>query len=577
MTVNTYKTLFESGQFKALTESFEARSKSNWRETGSLVIGAYYYLGDRLSAEALFTKYESQLSSTEKAQAYFFKLIYETRVSKYKESRQTLAKLIRIYRHQRKNSAFFVYQALGFFYFYRSKLKTCLHWSEKAYRASHQNDDRFQLFLATDLLGHGLFLSGEIQIGLARLEEAKKLAAILGHDGYVYSIDVSLAIYTSQISADIAGSATRLQNTISALVKPNDNHSAANLYLQLAQLRILNGQFAEAETVLNKVSVLIFRASNRRQAALLNFRYGYLNHLRGENILALQFLKNAEGLLDETVDHALLIKVYGLQARLLKPFDAEEAERRHQLSAAREQSTGINVAVSTPQNPLGQVIHQLKSPATDEHKIKLALKHKILFLMPEILHFKLKSNALVVLANQLLLATTDKIEILESTTSPVMRRLLAILGEGKKTKYDLLEQVWQRDLKRYDPEVDDPLVFSNFTRLRKILGAAAHLLVSDESGYWLNAKIFAPSNAPIEFNISAAKQSLLSAKRLKDLNWRQTEGFLAIRERGYIGVGDYRRIFKISEATARRDLVDLEKKGLVNRQGRGRATTYCVF
>jgi hypothetical protein len=210
-----------------------------------------------------------------------------------------------------------------------------------------------------------------------------------------------------------------------------------------------------------------------------------------------------------------------------------------------------------------------------EQKLSQAIESGLLFIVPQVLEADLKSNIIVVHANHLLLAGSHGVAFLRGVVSPVIRQLLTVFQEGKKSKAELLEQVWRRSSDRYDPEIDDPLVFSNLSRLRKIFGSQADVLRSDEQGYWLNCQVVLPEDRrPTEI---ANTETRAPTRKLRGLNWRQTEGYYLIRQKKYISVSQYGRLLAVSLATARRDLVDLKKRGIVDSQGRGRATTYCVF
>ena len=57
---------------------------------------------------------------------------------------------------------------------------------------------------------------------------------------------------------------------------------------------------------------------------------------------------------------------------------------------------------------------------------------------------------------------------------------------------------------------------------------------------------------------------------------RQQGAIVYLREQGRITNREYRSLFEVSYDTAYRDLRDLLEKGLVKRQGKGRATYYVL-
>ena len=58
------------------------------------------------------------------------------------------------------------------------------------------------------------------------------------------------------------------------------------------------------------------------------------------------------------------------------------------------------------------------------------------------------------------------------------------------------------------------------------------------------------------------------------LNDRQKKIMLEVQQSGFVTSGWCRQTFEVTYDTANRDLIDLAKRGLVVREGRGRSTRY---
>ena len=61
-----------------------------------------------------------------------------------------------------------------------------------------------------------------------------------------------------------------------------------------------------------------------------------------------------------------------------------------------------------------------------------------------------------------------------------------------------------------------------------------------------------------------------------ELNDRQRKALGYIKGRGQITNKEYRNLFDVVNNTAYRDLTDLVKKGLIEKQGSGRSTLYVL-
>ena len=64
--------------------------------------------------------------------------------------------------------------------------------------------------------------------------------------------------------------------------------------------------------------------------------------------------------------------------------------------------------------------------------------------------------------------------------------------------------------------------------------------------------------------------------KLSDLNLRQSSSIDTIRKKGRITNKEYAEMFKLTNKTAYRDLNKMVSSGLLNREGKGRNTSYTL-
>src|SRR5205823_4433892 len=134
------------------------------------------------------------------------------------------------------------------------------------------------------------------------------------------ALEISIVTYEAQLGLRAKTAAFDLQKQIDEL-EPEDSYSPANLMLELGRQLTIRGRYVEAQQTLDHASRLIYASQNRRHEIILNLRYGYLLHQRGDGVAALNFVRSASRVLDPDVDRIFSLQVDGLENAIMTALE----------------------------------------------------------------------------------------------------------------------------------------------------------------------------------------------------------------------------------------------------------------
>ena len=300
--------------------------------------------------------------------------------------------------------------------------------------------------------------------------------------------------------------------------------------------------------------------------------------IRGGQEEALHLLKSAEQQLHPGVDLALLVKMRGLQSRILR--------RPGQLIGARELALGIHTRVLKREGllargdmPIGEDrlgdLYDLVAQK-EPQALSLILERGLYYFLYTFFDLSYQQRAFVfdLLPKGLLVIDHGNVRVVERGLSRVLRRILEALAVSHQSKAELIESVWGYS---YDASRHDALVYTSISKIRQLLGDAGTWIEADEKGYRLRSGVRLQnqqgmSDARVErpaLNIIAhTSKSSLSFRQLRILATFDTQ------DRQVVAVDEVMCGFDVSRATATRDLAALTEEGFLQRLGRARATRY---
>lgn len=581
--------LFHKGLYREILKiSVDAPSWNKATADLPFVIGALSFSGRMEEAELLANPLLKKISPQSVAVRFFLGLGF-TRLSEYRRARQLFAENLQAARKKKlaKSDLFFVYQGLSFYRYYCGKFAAAKKASDIAFKAAFEADHLYGKVLSTDIRGHILIQLGDTAAGFELFDRAEKLARLIGNGSLPMAIQISTMIYRARLGFNPKESLQELEKGIATL-SPDDNYSRANFLLELARQWTLRGKTIQAGAILDKASEHIYANQNRRQEATLNLRYAYLMYCSGEASRGLHAIRSAKRTLHPLVDRVLEQEALGVELRILKALNMEtHAQEIHQnlLAKSNQESHFIHrrmlsrqnlmsVNIRTGADPLGDLMDLVNT--SPEEAIEAILENDYLGLLYDVLKIDRQRPTLYVDLRPGWLISLDRGQVTaHEGLTPQLRKILRALQQGFCSKEDLIVKVWEF---QYDPLRHDTVIYAAMNSLRKLLGEKAHWLETVENGYrW--SPIFEVRLHKTETSRKPSNTQESPSEQITDagaLNYRQIQILRHLTKEEFIDVQKYKKIFKVSDITASRDLSLLTGAGLVARIGRGRATKYCL-
>lgn len=592
-TLESSKDFFRGNYEKVLGHRTHGGEITPFVEVASLV-----FLGKITEAE-LFLK-QKKLSDEARMISRFFLATGYVRESRYTEAKQIIAEnAFQFARSNHSNSLtkYFAYQGLAFYRFYCGRYRTSKVFAEKAAALAHQLQFPYGEALALDVLANASVHFGEVRRGLAAFKNALKIVQAIGSGGLSNAMKISFTKNEATFGISPDKSIAQLEKLQRA--HANNTYSSAELNLELIRQLTLRGRVSDAQKLLDNTYDLVHKNNNRRQATTLNLRSAHIQFLQGESRQALHLIRTAKLNLHLDVDLFFLAQLTGLESFILKEQgQTEEAEKvtassklqlRHLNSAIhqrilqRQKSGDSNFR--TGEDPLGDLMDRcLNSKIESWLDEVIELGYLNLLRRP----FGIRPGERTIFwgspLKSVLLVNRGDLTMVDSL-SRIHRRILEELGQGGKSKEELVTKVWGYD---YHPGRHDGLLYSAMKELRKKIGDGWITLT--ESGYQLQCelrKISAAEARPAAKREIAATNAVRTISLLveptpllnrNDLNLRQLEMIEALisgKQRSWTQSG-CRQVFDVSTMTATRDLTDLTEKNLLRRLGKGRATCYVL-
>lgn len=484
-------------------------------------------------------------------------------------------------------SEFYVNQGRAFFDFFFSQHRRSQESSLKAHQSllKMKNPPPFVLWMSLDIQGHNHIQLGEIHVGLKMFQAAGEVAKKSKLKNLADESHLSYEYYKAEFAADIVSSLDRLQKLFQKTSVEND-YSKSQIMLQIAKLLLLKGEFRAAQDFLSANFNWIYQNENKRKVAHMNTLLARLLFVRGQFIEALGIIKVAQSHLSVEIDKALLMPILGLEGRILRAMNQDDGAVQKQIQSfaksidnflrhrIQQRQLGHAFSAVRGQDEIGDLIDEATQHLSAD-LLSQILEKQLLGILPEILKIDTFRPTLVMteLKDKFLILDSDQILVLEERLSKSLQKVLVLLSQGPQSKQTLIEKIWGYD---YHPLRHDPVVYSTFVRLRKILGKKAFWIQNDEQYYYLHSGVRIVDRTVREIPVPTKTAFPSTASNLaetqRQLNFRQLESLESIRN--FIGVGEYAKKWKVTKMTALRDLRGLADLGYLQISGKGRATRY---
>jgi tetratricopeptide (TPR) repeat protein len=286
------------------------------------VIGALMFVGRLDDATLLYAGSERRLTHEAHVASRFFLSVGNTRVSRYGEARRLVAENLLALRSRAMTprARFFAWQGAAFFRYFGCRFGLAARNARRAWDAAFLGSYHYGQMLAAELMGYALVRSGEVSLGLRRLEDSVQIGGRLGNAQIREVFAISSAALRAQHGIDGDAGLLALE-TLAATLDPQNDYSLASLHIELARQYAIRGRLGAAEGFLDRAARFIFASRHRRQKATLHHRYAYLRFLAGHFSESLALLEKAQAEVDPAVDLSIELEILGLRLAVLEARD----------------------------------------------------------------------------------------------------------------------------------------------------------------------------------------------------------------------------------------------------------------
>ena len=359
----------------------------------------------------------------------------------------------------------------------------------RAMQAAHEAGFVYAVMLATDMRGHSLVQMGQLQRGIALLEQANKQARRLGLTHNAYAVDTSIATYVTRFVPH----AEALER-VEALLRrrSHDSYSRRALLTEAAVQRALRGRCAEALEALEAADRDALRGDTRRGKVTSLLARLWVTRWQLGPASCRALIDQARELI-EPRDVAFRAELLGFEILVARAAgDGARVER----SLGELRALWRTTQHCTAKSALGQFDSERRASAFDEDAVTPILRAVaqrdlgalsrivslgLLGVIPELLG--------LVPGRRMILIPSEDLLLLEDHGNVIVRQrpprwcpaLLRILASGDASKERIVAGLW--GLRAYHPELHDPPVRTTIHRLRTFLQPHVSWIEVSDSGY----------------------------------------------------------------------------------------------
>ena len=204
-------------------------------------MGALCFLGRIEEGICYYNRVVENLSSSQKISCRFFLSIGCTRLAHKEEAVAYLVENLKQLRLQPSDrDRFYIYQGLAFYRNLGCRYRSSLEAADKAWKAAVSANFLWGRILAADLKGHGLLHTGQMNLGIASLKRANRIASKVGNKGLSTATEYSIAYATANTGSEPHETVDRLVKSLEQLA-PEDSYSRIGLLIDLGRELSLEG------------------------------------------------------------------------------------------------------------------------------------------------------------------------------------------------------------------------------------------------------------------------------------------------------------------------------------------------
>jgi hypothetical protein len=359
----------------------------------------------------------------------------------------------------------------------------------RAMQAAHEAGFVYAVMLATDMRGHSLVQMGQLQRGIALLEQANKQARRLGLTNNAYAVDTSIATYVTRFVPH-AEACERVEALLRR--RAHDSYSRRALLAEAAVQRALRGRCAEALEALEAADRDALRGDTRRGKVTSLLARLWVTRWQLGPASCRALIQQARELI-EPRDVAFRAELFGFE--ILVARAAGDGDRvAHALGELR--ALWRTTQHFTAKSALGQYDSERRASAFDEDAVTPILRavaQRDLGALSRIvalgLHGVIPELLGLVPGRRMILIPSEDLLLLEDHGNVIVRHrpprwcpvLLRILASGDASKERIVAGLW--GLRAYHPELHDPPVRTTIHRLRTFLQPHVSWIEVSDTGY----------------------------------------------------------------------------------------------
>jgi hypothetical protein len=463
----------------------------------------------------------------------------------------------------------------------------------RALQAAHEAKFVYAAMLGTDMRGHSLVQMGQLQRGIALLEQANKQARRLGLTNNAYAVDTSIATYVTRFVPG-PDALERVEGLLRR--RAHDSYSRRALLTEAAVQRALRGRRSAALEALEDSDRDALRGDTRRGKVFSFLARLWVTRWQFGPLSCRTLLDQASELV-EPRDVAFRAELLGFEILVARALgDVEREERALGQLRTLWRTTHHFYAKAA----LGQFDSERRASAFDEdaltpilravaHRDPAALSRVValgLFgAVPELLGLT-PARRIILIPSEDLLLLEDHGDVIARHHPPQWcPALLRILASGDSSKERIVGGLW--GLRAYSPELHDPPVRTTIHRLRTFLRPYASWIEVSEAGYRTTVPVHivtgheAPPPGPEvaalweegEVPMLAARGELGPRNDVVELGPKQLV-YQRLDELERASVPELARSLELSNSTVLRALRALVDERRVESHGFARATRY---
>ncbi|MGE0869765.1 MAG: hypothetical protein AB7P03_14465 [Kofleriaceae bacterium] len=479
----------------------------------AFVVGALTFLDRVDEAHAMFDGYLSRNGREPRTlvAARFFLGLAAARAGYFDRASELLVREgFRWRHHPDRWVRALVFQGLACQCYFTGRFARAARHALRALQAAHEAKFLYAAMLGTDIRGHSLVQIGQLQRGIALLEQANQQAMRLGLVHNAFAVDTSIATYVTKFDPHAAA-----LGRVEALLRrrAHDSYSRRALLIEAAVQRALRGRRSAAIEALDAAHRDALRSDTRRgRVASLLARLWVMRWQHGPGACG-ELLAEASALV-EPRDVAFRAQLLGFEVLVARASadQVAEASALAELRALARSSQHFLARAA-----LGQYDRAERTTAFDEDGLTPLLRavaHRDVSALSRIVSLGLLGAIPELLGlapgRRIILIPGEDLLLLEDHGDVVVRHrpprwcpaLLRVLASGDATKERIVAGLW--GLRVYHPEIHDPPVRTTIHRLRSFLAPHSSWIEASDGGYRVTVPVHLvapPEQAPLPVDV----------------------------------------------------------------------------